>query len=122
IRSSPSPRAVFLTRLRAFLNYTTTVGLTWLELLALTLGGVMLAWVGLRDWAGIQLLGPVAVYLLLFGFYKRWQSVVGSLRSLYEWLFKPLVLPSQKREARLYLLAIIAASLVAIVLLGLADW
>ena len=100
MRTSPSPRAIFLSRLWAFLNYTTTVGLTWLELLALTIAGLMLAWVGLRDWVGIQLLGPIAVYLLLLGFYKRWRAVVGGLRSLYEWLFKPLTLPSQKRESK----------------------
>lgn len=122
MRSSPSPRAIFLARLRAFLNYTTTLGLTWLELLALALGGLMIAWVGLRDWAGIQLLGPLAFYLLFLSFYRRWRSAVGGLRSLYEWLFKPLTLPSQKREAKFYLLAMIAASLVAVVLLGLADW
>ncbi len=122
MRSSPSPRAIFLTRLWAFLNYTTTVGLTWLELLALTLGGLMIAWTGLRNFSGIQFFGPLAFYFLLFSFYRRWQSVVGGLRALYEWLFKPLTLPSQKREAKFYLLAIIAASLVAIVLLALADW
>ncbi len=121
MRTYSSPRAIFLTRLWAFLNYTTTIGLTWLELLALTLGGLMLAWTALRDFAGIQILGPVTFYVLLFAFYKRWRVVVGGLRSLYEWLFKPLTLPSQKPEAKMYLLAIIAASLVAIVLLGLAD-
>lgn len=122
MKSSPSPRAIFLTRLWAFLNYKTTIGLTWLELLALTVGGLLIAWTGLRNFAGIQLLGPLAFYLILFGFYRRWRGVVGGLRSLYEWLFKPLTLPSQKRESRFYLLAIIAASLVAIVLLALADW
>ncbi len=121
MRTSPSPRVIFLTRLWAFLNYTTTIGLTWLELLALTLGGLMIAWTGLRNFAGIQILGPIAFYVLLFAFYKRWRVVVGGLRSLYEWLFKPLMLPSQKREAKFYLLAIIAASLVVIVLLALAD-
>lgn len=122
MRSAPSPRAIFLTRLWAFLNYTTTVGLTWLELLALTVAGLMVAWVGLRDWVGIEILGPLAIYLLLFGFYKRWRGVVGGLRALYEWLFKPLDLPSQKREAKLYLVLMIAASLVVVVVLALADW
>lgn len=122
MRTYASPRAIFLSRLWAFLNYRTTIRLTWLELLALALAGLMLAWVGLRDWAGIQLLGPIAFYLLLFGFYQRWRSVVGGLRSLYELLFKPLILPSEKHEAKFYLLAIIAASLVVIVLLGFADW
>lgn len=122
MRTSPSPRAIFLSRLWAFLNYTTTIGLTWLELLALLFGGLMIAWTALRDFAGIQFLGPVALYLLLFGFYKRWRSVVGGLRALYEWLFKPLTLPSEKREAKIYLLAIIVASLVLMILLGLADW
>src|SRR5206468_4051096 len=98
------------------------IGLTWLELLALTVGGLMIAWAGLRDFAGIQLLGPVAFYLLLFAFYKRWRIVVGGLRALFEWLFKPLVLPSEKRESKFYLLAIIATSLVVTLLLGLADW
>lgn len=120
--SIPSPRAIFLTRLWAFLNYTTTLGLTWLELLALTVSGLMIAWAGLRNFAGIEILGPLAVYILLFGFYRLWRSVVGGLRSIYEWLFKPLTVPFQKREAKFYLLAMLAAGLVVVVLLGLADW
>ncbi len=122
MRSSPTPRAIFLTRLWAFLNYPTTLGLTWLELLALTISALLVAWVGLRDWAGVGIAAPVALYLLLFGFYKRWRAVVGGLRALYDWLFKPLSLPSTQRESRLYLVAIVAAALVAVVLLGLADW
>lgn len=122
MRNMPSPRAIFLARLWAFLNYTTTIGLTWLELLALTVSGLMVAWTGLRGFAGIQLLGPIAFYVLLFSFYRRWRGLVGVLRSLYEWLFKPLVLPSQKRESKFYLLAIVGALLVGIVLLALADW
>jgi hypothetical protein len=120
--NAPTPRAIFLTRLWAFLNYTTTVGLTWLELLALTGAGLMLAWVGLRDWVGIGIAGALAFYILLFGFYRWWRVAVGGLRALYEWLFKPLTLPSEKRESKFYLLVIIAAALVAVVLLGLADW
>lgn len=111
-----------MTRLWAFLDYTTTIGLTWLELLALTVAGLMVAWVGLRDWVGIQILGPIAIYLLLLGFYKRWRALVGGLRGLYEWLFKPLTLPSQKRESKLYLSLIVGASLVLVVVLALADW
>lgn len=122
MKTNASPRAIFLARLWAFLNYKTTIGLTWLELLALTVAGLMIAWTGLRSFAGIQLLGPIAVYLILFGFYARWRGVVGGLRALYEWLYKPLILPSQKRESKFYLLAIVAAGLVAVVLLGLADW
>lgn len=122
MRSAPSPRAIFLSRMWAFLNYTTTIGLTWLELLALTIGGLMVAWTGLRNFAGIQLLGPIALYLILFAFYKQWRTVVGGLRALFEWLFKPLILPSQKRESKFYLLAIVATSLVVTLLLGLADW
>ncbi|MDL1899119.1 hypothetical protein FBQ82_23010, partial [Anaerolineae bacterium CFX7] len=93
MRNAPTPRAIFLTRLWAFLNYKTTIGLTWLELLALTFAGLTLAWVGLRDWAGIALAGPFALYLVLFGFYRRWRWGVGILRAVYEWLFKPLTLP-----------------------------
>lgn len=122
MHTAPSSRSVFLTRLWAFLNYPTTLALTWLELLALTLSGLMLAWVGLRGWVGIGIAAPVAIYLVLFGFYKRWRGVVGGLRALYEWLFKPLTLPSAKRDARLYLVVIVAVVLVLVVLLGLADW
>jgi hypothetical protein len=122
MKNVPSSRAVFLTRLWAFLNYQTTIGLTWLELLALTFAGLTLAWVGLRDWAGIAIAGPLALYLVFFGFYRWWRFGVGGLRALYEWLFKPLTLPSEKREAKIYLLVIVAAALVGIVLLGLADW
>ncbi|MCC7162078.1 MAG: hypothetical protein IT331_06270 [Anaerolineae bacterium] len=122
MKTNASPRAIFWARLWAFLNYKTTIGLTWLELLALILAALMLAWTGLRNFAGIQLLGPIAVYLILFGFYARWRAVVGWLRALYEWLYKPLTLPSQKRESKFYLLAIVAAGLIAILLLGLMDW
>ncbi|HZQ08706.1 MAG TPA: hypothetical protein VFD70_19140 [Anaerolineae bacterium] len=122
MRTSPSPRAIFLTRLWAFLNYSTTIGLTWLELLALTLSGLMVAWVGLRDWAGIGIAAPLAIYLLVVGFYKRWRVVVAALRGLYEWLFKPLTLPSAQRDYRLYLILLVASALVGIGLLGLADW
>ncbi|MCG3141584.1 MAG: hypothetical protein HDKAJFGB_02890 [Anaerolineae bacterium] len=122
MRNAPTPRAIFLTRLWAFLNYKTTIGLTWLELLALTFAGLALAWVGLRDWAGIALAGPFALYLVLFGFYRRWRWGVGILRAVYEWLFKPLTLPSEKREAKIYLLVIVAVALVVVLLLGLADW
>lgn len=116
-----TPRAVFLTRLWAFLNYTTGVGLTWLELLALTLGGLMVAWVGLRG-AGLALGAPLALYLVLFGFYRRWRVLALGLRSLYSAFFKPLVLPAGPSPARIYLVLIIAAALVVTVLLGLADW
>lgn len=122
MHSPPSPRAIFVTRLWAFLNYTTTLGLSWLELLALTVGGLMIAWTALRSFAGIQLLGPPALYLVLFGFYRRWRGVVGLLRALYEWLFRPLALPAQRRESKYYLLALVAAALVGVVLLALADW
>lgn len=122
MRTSFSARNIFLTRLWAFLNYVTTIGLTWLELLALIVAGLMIAWTTLRDFAGIQILGPIAFYILLFGFYRLWRSAVGGLRSIYEWLFKPLTLPSEKREAKFYLLAIVAAALVGVALLGIADW
>lgn len=120
-----SPRKIFLTRLWAFLNYRTTIGLTWLELLTLTMVGLMLAWIGLRDWVGIRLVGPIALYLFVLGFYREWRIVVGWLRALYEWLYKPLDLPrpaNQSGTARLSLLALIAAALIVMLLLGLGDW
>lgn len=127
-----SPRKIFLTRLWAFLNYRTTVGLTWLELLAATIAGLMLAWIGLRDWTGIELVGPAALYIVVGGFYREWHIVVGWIRSLYEWLYKPQAVtqPPVERGAavkpastqRFYFLAIIAAALVLTLLLGLADW
>lgn len=122
MRTSPSPRAIFLARLWAFLNYSTTIGLTWLELLALTGGGLIFSWVGLNDWASIGIAAPIALYVVLLGFYRRWRIAVGGLRGMYEWLFKPLTLPSQKREAKFYLILFIAAALILILLLGFADW
>lgn len=117
----PSPRAIFLTRMWAFLNYRTTVGLTWLELLTLTVVGLMLAWVGLRDWQGIAIAGPLAIYILFFGFYRFWRSAVGILRSLFNWLNKPLDVPD-KTNKRIYLILLIAAAIVLTLLLGLGDW
>lgn len=102
-----TPRQVFLTRLWAFLNYRTTLRLTWLELLATILVGLVLVWIGLRDWGGLGVIGPFAVYALLFAFFRELRIPIGWLRALYSWLFKPLkVMPeSNKKYAALFLLA-----------------
>lgn len=98
-RKRSSPRQIFWTRLWAFLNYRTTIRLTWLELLAASLAGMALVWIALRDWTGLEFVGPLAVYLLLFGFYRELQIPLGWVRALYYWLFKPLdVKPEPNRK------------------------
>ncbi|HEX7593215.1 MAG TPA: hypothetical protein VF429_03515, partial [Anaerolineae bacterium] len=85
-----SPFSIFLTRLWAFLNYRTRIGLTWLETLSATLVGMMLVWDALRDWIGLAFLGPLAFYFLLLGFYLELQIPIGVVRALYDWRRKPL--------------------------------
>lgn len=85
-----TPRGVFWRRLWAFLNYSTTLGLTWRHLLSLALAGLLIAWSLIRDWAGIDLLGPVALYLLLLGFSDLVRMLLGQVRRVYYWLSKPL--------------------------------
>ncbi len=103
------PRSIFLTRLWAFLNYRTTLGMTWLELLTASGGGLLLAWIALRDWSGAAFGVPLALYLCLAGFYRMWRAPVAGLRAVYAALFKPLdVKPSAQNQVIAYLLALIA--------------
>ena len=88
----------FLTRLWAFLNYRTTVRLTWLELLTASLVGLLVVWTGLNDWAGLAFAGPVAIYLVLLGFYREVHIPVGWVRGVYQRLFKPLTVPAKTNE------------------------
>lgn len=97
-----TPRQILVTRLWAFLNYRTTIRLTWLELLAAVLVGLVFVWIGLRDWAGLGIIGPIAVYALLFAFYREVRFPIAWLRALYSWLFKPLEVkpePNKKYSA-----------------------
>jgi hypothetical protein len=102
-------RQVFLTRLWAFLNYRTTLRLTWLELVAAGLTGLMLAWIGLRDWKGLAVVGPLSFYLLLFGFYRELRMPIGWIRSLHSWMFKPLDVKPEPSKKYLALLLLVAA-------------
>lgn len=89
-----APRGIFWRRLWSFLNSRTTIYLSWRHLLALMLAGLLIAWSGIRDWAGIEWLGPAAAYLVFFGLLDVWRGFLRALRRLYEWLFKPLDLPA----------------------------
>lgn len=94
-----SSRPIFLTRLWAFLNYRTTLGLTWLELLTASGVGLLLVWVGLHDWVALPIFGPLALYILLAGFYRELQIPLAWLRALYDALYKPLdVKPRPRRK------------------------
>lgn len=104
-----TPRQVFLTRLWSFLNYPTTLKLTWLELTSATLVGLMLAWFGLRDRAALAYTGPVAIYLLLIGFYRELVIPVSWVRALFSWLFKPLDVRPEPYKTYFALLLILAA-------------
>jgi len=110
-----NPLTVFLTRFWAFLGYRTRLAVTWLELIAAMLAGLMLVWDALRDWAGFALVGPLALYILLFGWYRELQFPMGWLRALYSWLRKPLDVKPQPREK--YYRYALAATVVAIALL-----
>ncbi|MGE5138167.1 MAG: hypothetical protein ACM3JD_01785 [Rudaea sp.] len=115
-----SPRQIFITRLWSFLNYRTTLRLTWLELLTASLVGVMLAWIGLRDWIGIEVIGPLSFYLLLFGFYREWHIPVGWVRALYDWLFKPLKVKPEPNK-KYYAIGLLALCVAGVLLLWLFD-
>jgi hypothetical protein len=116
-----SPRPIFLTRLWAFLNYRTTIGLTWLELLTASGVGLLLVWVGLHDWIGLPIFGPLALYLFLAGFYRELQIPIAWLRALYFALFKPLdVQPTPRRK--IYALAILSAAILVVIALTALDW
>ncbi len=111
------PLSIFLTRFWAFLNYRTRITLTWLELLAAMLAGLMFVWDALRDWTGIAFIGPLAIYILLFGFFRELQIPIGWLRALYGWLRKPLDVKPQPNEKR-YRYALMAG----VVVLALVLW
>jgi hypothetical protein len=117
-------RQVFLTRLWAFLNYRTTLRISWLELVTGSLAALALAWIGLRDWVGLALVGPLAVYLLLLGFYRELRIPAGWVRALHSWIFKPLDVkpdPNKKYAAILFaVMAVVAPLLLAQIELRLA--
>lgn len=116
MRNRLTPRQIFLTRLWAFLNYRTTLRLTWLELLAASLVGLSLAWVGLRGWVGLGIIGPVALYALLFAFYREVRFPIGWLRAIYYWLFKPLDVKPEPNKKYLAVLIVVAAILATLLL------
>src|SRR5512140_948094 len=115
-----NPRSIFLTRLWAFLNYRTRIRLTWLELLTASGVGLMFVWIGLRNWSGLVIFGPLALYLLLLGFYQELRIPVGWIRALHDWLWKPLDVkpePQKKQYAR----ALLGAVIVLVLLPALID-
>ncbi len=115
------PRAVFLIRLWAFLNYRTTLGLTWLELLTASGVGLLIVWISLHDWMGLPLVAPLALYALIAGFYRELQIPLGGLRALYDALYKPLdVKPRPRRN--LYAFAILLIAISIVLALTALDW
>lgn len=115
------PRNIFLTRLWAFLNYRTTVGLTWLEILTASGVGLLVVWISLREWMGWAFVAPLALYILLLGFYQRWRIPVGWLRALYYWLDKPLDVKPEPQKI-IAALALFAIAIFVIVLSAFFDW
>jgi hypothetical protein len=111
-----SPLSIFFTRLWAFLNYRTRIGWTWLELLAGMLAGMMLVWIALRDWVGLNFVGPLALYILLFGFYREVQIPISWARSFYDWLYKPLVIKPQSRKKYYRYAAEVGAAILVLLL------
>ncbi|HEX7588543.1 MAG TPA: hypothetical protein VF478_09535, partial [Anaerolineae bacterium] len=93
-----SPFSIFFTRLWAFLNYRTRIGCTWLELLSAMLAGMMLVWIALRDWIGFSFVGPLALYIMFFGFYRELQIPISWVRSFHDWLYKPLAIKPQPNK------------------------
>ncbi len=114
------PIWIFFARFRAFLDYRTRIGLTWLELLAAMLAGMVLVWDALRNWTSVSLLGPFAVYLVAFGFYRRLAIPIGWLRGLYEWLAKPLAAKPEPKK-RYYAYALIIVALIIAIFLARFD-
>ncbi|MCI0476851.1 MAG: hypothetical protein L0Y55_11430, partial [Anaerolineales bacterium] len=114
-------RPIFLTRLWAFLNYRTTIGLTWLELLTASGVGLLLVWVGLRDWIGLPIVAPFALYFFLAGFYRELQIPIAWLRALYYALFKPLDVKPQPHR-KIYALAILFSAIIVVLALAALDW
>ncbi len=115
------PSNIFLTRLWAFLNYRTTVGLSWLEILTASGVGLLVVWISLREWAGWAFVAPFALYILLFGFYRRWRIPVGWLRALYYWLNKPLDVKPEPQKI-LVAFGLFALAIFIIVLSAFFDW
>lgn len=115
------PRNVFLARLWAFLNYRTTVGLTWLEMLTASGVGLLIVWISLREWAGWAFVAPLALYVLLLGFYRRWQIPVSWLRALYYWLNKPLDVKPEPQKI-LVAFALFAITIFIVILSAFFDW
>ncbi|MBI5029465.1 MAG: hypothetical protein HZB51_02980 [Chloroflexi bacterium] len=117
------PRNIFLARLWAFLNYRTTVGLTWLEILTASGVGLLIVWISLHDWTGISVFGPLAMYALIAGFYREWRIPIGWLRKLYYRLYKPLTITQvSKRQTNIYALVLFAAAIFITVLTAFFDW
>ncbi|MBI5650614.1 MAG: hypothetical protein HZC40_09250 [Chloroflexi bacterium] len=107
-----NPRSIFFTRLWAFLNYRTRLGLTWLEMLTASGVGLMLVWVGLRDARAFTFVAPLAVYLLALGFYRELRIPVDGLRAVYRALFKPLdVKPARGVTLLAFVLGLIAIAI-----------
>lgn len=119
-----SPRNIFLARLWAFLNYRTTVGLTWLEILTASGAGLLVVWISLHAWAGVEFVIPLALYVLLFGWYREWRIPMAGLRALYNRLCKPLTLTqvsSRKRNLGLAF-ALFALAIFLVALTAFFDW
>jgi len=115
------PRNIFLARLWAFLNYRTTIGLTWLEILTASGVGLLVVWISLNDWVGWAFVAPIALYTWLLGFYREWRIPIGWLRALYYWLNKPLdVKPAPQKK--IFALVLFAVALFVTVLTAFFDW
>ena len=115
------PRNIFLTRLWAFLNYRTTVGLTWLEILTASGVGLLVVWISLHEWAGWAFVGPFALYVFLLGFYREWRIPIGWLRAFYYWLNKPLDVKPEPQKI-FFAFGIFAVALFITVLSAFFDW
>lgn len=117
---STNPRSIFITRLWAFLNYRTRIRLTWLELLTASGVGMLLVWIGLRDWSGLAVAGPLAVYVFLLGFYRELRIPIAWVRSFHDWLYRPLDVKADPGK-KWYLPGILVALALIAVLLGRLD-
>ena len=111
---------IFLTRLWAFLNYRTTLGLTWLELQSASGIGLLLVWLGLHDWSGLPWVAPLALCLLVAGFYRELQIPLGWLRALYDVLYRPLEVKPQPHR-KLYARVLLALATLGALALAVLD-
>ncbi len=114
-------RSIFLTRLWAFLNVRTRVGLTWLELLTASGVGLLLVWDGLRGWAGLPLVAPLAVYWFGAGFFAAWSIPLAGVRAIHDALLKPLQVKRAPQKKYLALTIVVSALVVVIGVAGL-NW